>query len=452
MPAPQPTPAAGDTWIYRSVDLFTGLESQRYAMRFLRREALDLKFAFTDPRSGRSRVVDRTADLGTCGASSDSPQRVCGGPFAFPMEVSGRHGYERLPYQDGYSAAQCEVEARERLTVPAGIFDTFRVACSGRWTFTGSRDAIYQGRQSSVHWYAPAVNAEVKSVMRHYASKGGMDAQTETVLLAFKPVGAEAESHDADAASVDPDPMLEAMPAEFAAGTTRFAGKFFRSPGNAGYSGDGRVAWANGDVYEGRLVRGVRDGAGSFTWGNGQKYQGAWVRDRPQGRGSLRFVNGDVYEGDVDAGQPSGEGTMTYGSGDRYEGRFADGVPHGTGTYAWSNGQTLQGSWVRGKAEGDAVLRFANGDRYQGELVSGTPGGSGRIEYQSGDVYVGRFRNGVADGEGTYTWRDGGSYAGQWKSGLKHGRGVLTWANGDRWEGTFANDQQGEGTLARKAN
>ena len=162
-----------------------------------------------------------------------------------------------------------------------------------------------------------------------------MDAQTETELLSFTAGSEEGGASDRDVASADSDPMVEAMPSEFTAGATRFTGKFFRTPGIAGYSGEGRVAWPNGDVYEGRLVRGARDGAGVFTWSNGQRDQVGWVQDRPQGKGNLRFVNGDIYDGDIDAGVPHGDGTMAYGSGDRYEGRLADGVPYSAGSYVW---------------------------------------------------------------------------------------------------------------------
>ena len=242
-----------------------------------------------------------------------------------------------------------------------------------------------------------------------------MDAQTETELLSFTAGSEEGGASDRDVASADSDPMVEAMPSEFTAGATRFTGKFFRTPGIAGYSGEGRVAWPNGDVYEGRLVRGARDGAGVFTWSNGQRDQVGWVQDRPQGKGNLRFVNGDIYDGDIDAGVPHGDGTMAYGSGDRYEGRLADGVPYGAGSYVWANGQAMRGTWVRGKAEGAAVLLFANGDRYQGELASGSPAGPGRIEYKSGDVYVGTFRSGVADGEGSIRGATAGATRGTGK-------------------------------------
>ena len=45
--AAAPTPSFGDTWTYRAVDLFTGFESRRYALRFLRRDAIELKFSLT---------------------------------------------------------------------------------------------------------------------------------------------------------------------------------------------------------------------------------------------------------------------------------------------------------------------------------------------------------------------------------------------------------------------
>src|SRR3982751_411961 len=90
---PAPTPSLGDTWVYRSVDLFTGLESRRYAMRFLRRYATDLKFSLTEQKGGPAVIVDQSHDLASCATSADSLQRTCGGPFVFPLKVGARHSY-----------------------------------------------------------------------------------------------------------------------------------------------------------------------------------------------------------------------------------------------------------------------------------------------------------------------------------------------------------------------
>lgn len=466
--APRPSPKPGDTRTYRTVDLFTGIEGRRFSLEFLREDAVELRFKATDLKTGRTRTFGRTFDLGSCSSSKDIPERKCASHFSFPMQVGDRHDYDHLPSREGYTGATCKVEAAEKVTVPAGTFDAFRVECSGRWTYTGARDAVFQGRWRDTNWYAPAINAQVKYIERAYPRTGGMDKQILTELVSFKsgselaaqqsgstspPAGSGSDSVEGRAASTnyqDSNTGLEPMPSEFAAGTTRFKGTFFRDPGNPGYSGTGRVAWVNGDLYEGQLTRGSREGVGKFSWSDGQQYEGEWRRDQPDGHGKLVFVNGDTYDGAVKAGAPSGEGRMAYASGDKYVGRFDNGVPEGRGRYAWANGQTLDGVWVHGKGHGAGVLIYANGDHYNGELAVGAPDGAGRMNYASGDVYVGDFKAGKPEGMGTYTWKVGGQYVGGWKAGSKEGRGALTWANGGRWEGLFVGDQRTEGTMVEQ--
>ena len=233
-------------------------------------------------------------------------------------------------------------------------------------------------------------------------------------------------------------------------GDTRYKGQFVREEGQV-VSGTGRVEWANGDVYEGPLIRNVRNGRGDFTWASGQRYVGDWVNDKATGKGSLRFANGNQYEGTILDGQPQGEGQMVYASGDQYKGQMLQGVPHGKGTYIWLNGQRYEGDWVNDKPQGQGVLRFANGNRYEGPLQAGLPHGKGRMNFSSGDQYDGQFDRGIANGSGTYKWKSGDRFEGEWRAGKKHGQGNFLWASGDRWEGEFKDDERTEeGTLYRK--
>ena len=107
------------------------------------------------------------------------------------------------------------------------------------------------------------------------------------------------------------------------AGDTRFQGQFVRD--GSLLTGQGKVTWANGDVYQGELLQSRRHGQGEFTWANGQRYRGTWVNDVPQGKGSLKFASGNQYEGDVAQGLPHGTGRMVYASGDSFQGRFLQG-------------------------------------------------------------------------------------------------------------------------------
>lgn len=234
------------------------------------------------------------------------------------------------------------------------------------------------------------------------------------------------------------------------AGDTRFQGQFVRE--GSLLTGQGKVTWANGDVYQGELLQSRRHGQGEFTWANGQRYRGTWVNDVPQGKGSLKFASGNQYDGDVAQGLPHGQGRMVYASGDSFQGRFLQGKPDGSGTYRWANGQTYEGPWSNDQPNGKGVLVYANGNRYEGHLLNGIPDGNGTLAYASGDVYSGQFSQGQPHGEGTYTWKSGERYSGQWQNGLKHGQGRFDWPNGDRWEGQFENDAQTvRGTLTRKS-
>lgn len=241
----------------------------------------------------------------------------------------------------------------------------------------------------------------------------------------------------------------EAMPAEFMAGNSKVLGQFVRDPGGVTYSGTGRISFANGDIYNGTIEMGKREGNGKFVWANGQRFEGEWRRDRPNGQGAMWFTNGDHYEGAIEDGVPNGTGRMKYGSGDRYEGQFRSGAAHGRGAYTWVSGQRMDGDWVEGQSIGNSNMRFANGDIYDGAVSGGSPNGRGRMIYAAGDMYVGNFRNGLPDGEGTFMWKRGDQYKGQWKGGVKEGPGVMTWENGERWQGIYRNDQQMEGTTVR---
>ena len=269
-----------------------------------------------------------------------------------------------------------------------------------------------------------------------------------TLAAASAPLGGRAQV----AVPVSSAPTAADTPPvqDIQAGDTRFQGQFVRD--GTLLSGQGKVTWTNGDVYQGELLQSRRHGQGEFTWANGQRYRGTWVNDVPQGKGSLNFASGNQYDGDVAQGLPHGTGRMVYASGDSFQGRFIQGKPDGSGTYRWANGQSYEGPWSNDQPNGKGVLAYANGNRYEGNLLNGVPDGNGTLKYASGDVYSGQFSQGQAHGEGTYTWKAGDRYSGQWQTGLKHGQGKLEWASGDRWEGQFENDAQTvRGRLTRKS-
>ncbi|MCV2353612.1 hypothetical protein LNV09_05485 [Paucibacter sp. B2R-40] len=226
-------------------------------------------------------------------------------------------------------------------------------------------------------------------------------------------------------------------------GDTRYKGLFTREEGQV-VTGNGRVEWANGDVYIGDLLHSVRHGKGEFIWASGQRYSGDWVQNKATGKGKVWFINGNQFEGTLIDGSPEGEGQLQYASGDVYKGQVNQGLPHGRGSFQWKGGQQFEGDWVRAVPQGKGVLRFVNGNRYEGDIVAGQPQGQGLMQLSSGDRYEGAFLQGDPQGQGSYTWKTGERYVGAWVAGRKHGTGIFYWPNGDRWEGEFKNDERTE--------
>ena len=276
-------------------------------------------------------------------------------------------------------------------------------------------------------------------------TSGGVIAKLTSVFSSLgNPVTpAVAAAAVATAVTATPIPKLpEVQPPEFTAGTTRFSGQFVRDTDGTSYSGTGKLVWANGDAFDGTLVKGRRHGKGVFNWANGQRYSGDWVNDKPVGQASVQFSNGNQYEGGVNDGRPEGQGRMRYASGDVYTGQFKDGGPDGSGLYVWKNGQQFDGEWKNERPNGQGKLKFSTGNQYEGAVVDGVPNGQGRMVFATGETYVGHFANGDPDGQGVFNWTNGDKYTGQWKAGKKHGQGTFTWKSGDLWEGMYENDEQ----------
>lgn len=296
---------------------------------------------------------------------------------------------------------------------------------------------------------AHAVGAAATSATAAITSIASSAASRITVTPSAGQV-ALSKAADDQAAQI---PVVPSVPIDLdiQSGGMRFTGKFIQD--GPLLTGEGKVSWPNGDLYQGQLVKNKRHGHGELIWANGQRYRGAWVDDAPQGKGAMRFANGDQYDGELVAGEPQGKGKMQFASGDSFDGQFSRGNPAGLGVYRWASGQTYEGPW-QGGPEGRGKMVFANGNRYDGDLRRGLPDGEGKLVYVSGDVYEGSFKQGVPHGQGRFQWKSGDAYQGDWHEGRKHGLGRFEWSNGDAWEGRFDNDAQtAEGKqAARKAS
>lgn len=361
--------------------------------------------------------------------------------FCAPLFERAREQTQKLRAS---SAGMGREDKQEGLMVAETLWRNALAQCKGSAAQDSARNnAQALARERGTPWVArnplPAPAASPAPKVAALAAKPAEAATAAKVSLATPPQplsplvpAATAPVHAATpvATRTAAEPARpQAQPEAFTVGDMHFKGQFVRDVDTPTFTGTGKLSWANGDVFEGHLQNGKREGKGLFVWGNGQRYQGDWVNDASTGRATVDFTNGDHYEGAVVNATPAGAGSMRYASGDAYRGSFQAGLPHGTGVYVWKNGQTFEGDWVHGKPNGRGTLHFANGDNYEGAVSDGRPDQSGR-----------------------FTWANGDSYTGQWKSGIRNGQGTFVWTTGDRWEGVYENDQQTSiGTLIRKS-
>jgi hypothetical protein len=100
----------------------------------------------------------------------DSPRQTETNPRAlsFPLEVGKRWRYAsewlyKFKGSRGTIDVEVVVEAHERVQVPAGTFDAFRLVSKGSLGGHAPSGTFFAGDVTSTYWYAPAARAIVKS-------------------------------------------------------------------------------------------------------------------------------------------------------------------------------------------------------------------------------------------------------------------------------------------------
>ena len=119
----------------------------------------------------------------------DSPRSAYGTPkpLSFPLAVGKRWRYRtdwlfKPKGSKGWSDVDVTVVGRERIRVPAGEYDAYRLELAATLNGTSPVGSRYAGEATMTYWYAPDVRAIVRSVSRNpYVG-------TSTVeLVAFRP-------------------------------------------------------------------------------------------------------------------------------------------------------------------------------------------------------------------------------------------------------------------------
>ncbi|KAH3762769.1 hypothetical protein Pelo_5382 [Pelomyxa schiedti] len=220
-------------------------------------------------------------------------------------------------------------------------------------------------------------------------------------------------------------------------------------------------------TYTGRLVNNSRDGGGTVTWPSGDTYAGEWKDDKWHGRGVFKKADGEAYDGEWHNYYRDGWGLWNDADGSSwYEGlwrhnRWARGTWHPNKDDGDGDNDVREGEWVwnekknRHDMHGWGVQREGAGSGqvlYAGEWVDGKFQGWGVRLWANGDRYEGEWLYGKENGEGERMQAcDGTVVDGVWEMGAIKS-GTMTWPNGDKFTGTFADDDVGQGIATVKSH
>lgn len=163
--------------------------------------------------------------------------------------------------------------------------------------------------------------------------------------------------------------------------------------------------WTNGKQNGKSIATVYESGKLQFT------LEAQYVDDKETGNPKITYPNGNVYEGDWMYGTPYGIGTLTTKNGDAFKGYFGRGKKYGLIEFTPKKGKqitqyykndTLNGVFTNGK------VNFNNGDIFEGLFKDGLEEGPGKLTTQK-ETLTGNWKRGLLQGEVTSVSKAGGS-------------------------------------------
>jgi serine/threonine protein kinase len=321
----------------------------RYAaIAKLRLDSLQPKQAATTPNTNTSPSQQETAPKKSADAASTpakpkavrstSPDEEAWDTAAAINEVPA---YEA--YLSKYPRGQFAAVAKDRLA---------SLKPAEQKTAAEEPAAPPQPAKPPVHESAAAAPAATPSMANKQASINPTPAPAAPTPHAAP---SDAASAQPPAASTSPVPLKKTI----RVADQTLIGDFTADPKTGVISGKGKIAWADGNQFEGTLVRGRKEGKGEFIWANGQRYTGDWAHDQPNGKGTIVFPNGNRYVGEVKDGKPDGRGVMRFKDGDVHEGTWVHGKSNGMGRYTWANGSYWEGEFRNDQRTDNGKIVFS---------------------------------------------------------------------------------------------
>ena len=142
--------------------------------------------------------------------------------------------------------------------------------------------------------------------------------------------------------------------------------------------GYGKIAYNNGDWYEGYWSENKRNGTGTyFCASDNSEYTGNWRDNLKQGPGTMKLRNGNVIEGEWNENILQAEFvTIYYNDGSKYQGSMVNEKKHGRGVMLYPSGSRYEGEWKEDMREGLGALFFSE-SFFEGSFLNDYTCGSG---------------------------------------------------------------------------
>ncbi|WP_143477810.1 hypothetical protein [Pseudogulbenkiania subflava] len=103
--------------------------------------------------------------------------------FKWPLTIGEHHDFS---FRDPLASVQMHVsvEGAEKITAPAGSYDSYRILTKGQWHNANSSAS---GPLKEVIWYAPEISHIIKSEHTDHTNKSSIYNWYKTEMLSYQP-------------------------------------------------------------------------------------------------------------------------------------------------------------------------------------------------------------------------------------------------------------------------
>lgn len=192
-----------------------------------------------------------------------------------------------------------------------------------------------------------------------------------------------------------------------------YRGEYKDNSGFIELSGEGHIAYPNGDKYVGTFINGNLTGNGTYIFKDGETHCGAFNCGIPNGVGLHEYIKGSVYIGNFEKGKRGGG----YGLYCSQNGKIEFGLWENNSLIEDMSSHTRVVTQMSTSGLGIAQIQD-NGGFYFGEEAYNNNPVLGIIFYPNGEVYIGNIRTGKREGYGQLFIKNNQITDGLWSNNI----------------------------------